>query len=319
MHHLRSPYLTERHPLVLLPAPMPASFQRRVFLLATATVPMLSACAGGPTPDRLAEARVAFTRIETAADGRLGVCAFRADGGPVVSHRGQERFPACSTFKTLAAAAVLARSDAVPGLLERVVRYGPADMVAYSPVTSRHGGEGMTYAALCAAALQYSDNTAGNLLLREIGGPAGLTRYVQTLGDPTFRLDRWETALNDAVPGDLRDTCTPDGMARSLQRLLLGDSLAPAHRARLVEWMRGNTTGDARLRAGVPAGWPVADKTGSGDYGTVNDVGVAWPPAGSPLVIAVYFTRGVQPAQDAPLRHDVVADATRAVVRALAG
>ncbi len=107
-------------------------------------------------------------------------------------------------------------------------------------------------------------------------------------------------------------------MARSLQRLLLGDALAPAHRARLVEWMRGNTTGGARIRAGVPAGWQVADKTGSGDYGTVNDIGVAWPPNGSPLVIAVYFTRAVQPAKDAPLRHDVVADATRAVVRALA-
>lgn len=291
---------------------------RRSFLLTTAAAPWLAACAGGPAPDRLAEARAAFARIETAADGRLGVCAFRADEGPVVQHRAQERFPACSTFKTLAAAAVLARSDAVPGLMDRLVRYGPADLVNYSPVTSKQVGEGMTYAALCAAALQYSDNTAGNLLLREIGGPEGLTRYARGLGDTEFRLDRWETALNDAVPGDPRDTCTPGGMARNLQRLLLGDALAPAHRARLAEWMRGNTTGGARIRAGVPAGWPVADKTGSGDYGTVNDIGVAWPPAGSPLVIAVYFTRAVPPAPDAPLRHEVVADATRAVVRALA-
>lgn len=283
-----------------------------------AAAPWFTACASRPTDDRLAQARAALGRIETAADGRLGVCAFRADGGPALLHRPQERFPACSTFKVLAAAAVLARSDAVPGLLDRVVGYGPADLVNYSPVTSRHVGTGMAYAALCAAALQYSDNTAGNLLLREIGGPAGLTAYARALGDGGFRLDRWETELNDAVPGDPRDTCTPEGMAHSLQRLLLGDALAPAYRARLVEWMRGNTTGAARIRAGVPSAWPVADKTGSGDYGTVNDIGVVWPATGAPLVLALYFTRTVQPAPDAPLRHDVLADAARVAVTALA-
>ncbi len=304
----------------MLPVP-PVSPHRRSLLLAAAAAPWLGACTtAAPIADAapLARARAALARLEAAADGRLGVCAFGASGGPVLRHRAEERFPACSTFKVLAAAAVLARSVVVPGLMERQVRYGREDLVPYSPVTERRAGEGMTCAALCAAALRYSDNTAGNLLLREIGGPPGLTAYARSIGDAAFRLDRWETALNDAAPGDPRDTCTPQGMARSLRRLLLGDALPPPQRAQLADWMRGNTTGDARIRAGVPAGWTVADKTGSGDYGTANDIGVAWPVSGAPLVIAVYFTQDRQPPAGAPYRSEVIAEAARIAVRALA-
>lgn len=153
------------------------------------------------------------------------------------------------------------------------------------------------------------------MLLRQLGGPAALTRYARSLGDDTFRLDRWETALNTAIPGDPRDTCTPADMARNAYRLLVGAALPAAQRAQLVEWMLANTTGDARIRAGVPAGWRVADKTGGVDHGSTNDLAVLWPTAGAPLALAVYFT---QPAENAKARDDVIAVATRIAVRALA-
>lgn len=290
---------------------------RRAWLQSALVAPWLSACAAPSSSDGSAAWQAALRRIEADAAGRLGVWARRSDGGPTLAWRADERFPLCSTFKVLAAAAVLDRSRRVPGLMDRVVPYGAADLVSYSPVTAKHVGTGLSYDALCAAALRYSDNTAGNLLLREIGGPEGLTAYVHALGDRTFRLDRWETALNDAVPGDPRDTATPAGIGRSLQRLLLGDALPPAERSRLVGWMRGNTTGDTRIRAGVPAGWAVADKTGSGDYGTANDIGVVWPTSGAPWTIAVYFTLDRQPPPGTPYRSDVIAAATRAAVQAL--
>jgi beta-lactamase class A len=183
--------------------------------------------------------------------------------------------------------------------------------VAYSPVTQQHLREGMTVAELCAAALQYSDNTAGNQLMKILGGPAAVTAFARSIGDASFRLDRWETALNSAIPGDLRDTCTPGGMAGNLQRLLLQDTLGGPQRQQLATWLRGNTTGATRIRAGVPAGWAVADKTGAGDYGSVNDIGVLWTPAGVPMVLTVYLT---QPRKDASGRNDVVAAAARIVV-----
>jgi beta-lactamase class A len=150
---------------------------------------------------------------------------------------------------------------------------------------------------------------------KQMGGPAGLTAYARALGDDVFRLDRWETELNSAIPGDPRDTTSAVAMMRTLQKLTLGDGLPPPQRKILIDWMLGSTTGDTRIRAAVPSGWKVADKTGSGSYGTTNAIGVAWPPGGAPIVIAVFFT---QPGKDADTRSDVVADATRAIVAALA-
>ncbi|RYY77709.1 MAG: class A beta-lactamase, partial [Comamonadaceae bacterium] len=185
-----------------------------------------------------------------------------------------------------------------------------ADLVSYSPVTQKHAGDGMTVAGLCAAALQYSDNTAGNLLIRLLGGIDAVTAYARGIGDSAFRLDRWETELNTAIPGDPRDTTTPAAMATSVQRLALGDALGAPQRAQFVAWLRGNTTGATRIRAGVPADWELGDKTGTGDYGTTNDVAVLWPPGRPPLVMAIYFA---QPASDAAARNDVLASAARIV------
>lgn len=288
---------------------------RRTLLLAAASVPFTSACtslAGRAGGSAAAQDRLAA--LESAAGGRLGVAALNTANGARISHRASERFPLCSTFKVLAASAILQRSAAESGLLQRRIAYTKDELVAYSPVTGKHAGEGMTVSELCAAALQYSDNTAANLLMKILGGPAAVTAFARSIGDDAFRLDRWETELNTAIPGDPRDTSTPAAMSRSLQRLALGDALGAAERGRLVAWMRGNTTGATRIRAGVPADWQVADKTGSGDYGAANDIAVAWPPGKSPVVMAIYFTQGDK---DAAYRNDVLATAARIVADAI--
>ncbi|MGN6279069.1 MAG: class A beta-lactamase [Sphingomonas sp.] len=251
--------------------------------------------------------------LEAKAGGRLGVAAVRTRDGARVDYRANERFAFCSTFKGIAVPAVLKRSETERGLLDRRIAYGKDKLVTYSPVTEKHVGTGMTVAELCAAAIQYSDNTAANLIIELLGGPAAVTRFARSIGDTVFRLDRIETALNTAIPGDPRDTTTPAAMTRDLQRLALGDLLGKPQRAQLIEWLAGNTTGDKRIRAAVP-GWRVADKTGTGEYGTTNDIAVVWPPKGSPIVMTIYFT---QSKPDASARDNVVADAARIVVAAL--
>lgn len=208
--------------------------------------------------------------------------------GATVGHRADERFLLCSTFKAIAVAATLRLRDDEPGLLDRVIHYDAADLLRHAPVTEQHVAEGMTVAGLCEAAVAYSDNTAANLLLELLGGPAAVTGFVRGLGDDVTRLDRTEPDLNVTTPGDERDTTTPAAMATTLRTLTLGDGLDPAGRELLVGWLRANTTGDESIRAGLPAGWQVGDKTGSGFQGEANDIAVAWPPDRAPLVITVY-------------------------------
>ncbi len=240
-------------------------------------------------PERLAA-------IEQASGGRLGVCALDVATGRRAGHREGERFPLCSTFKLLAAAQVLARVDEGRERLSRRVMFGPRDLVTYSPVTGRHAeGGGMTVAELCEAAITQSDNTAGNLLLASFGGPRGFTAYARSLGDPHTRLDRIETELNEARPGDPRDTTTPGAMLDDLQAVLLGEALSGASRAQLLQWLDANQTGGQRLRAGVPADWRVGDKTGSGDQGTANDIGILRPPGRAPVLVTAYLTETAAP------------------------
>ena len=235
--------------------------------------------------------RARWARIEAGTGGRLGIAVLDTATGRRAGMRMDERFPLCSTFKLLAAAAVLERCDAGKESLERRIVVRPADLVEYSPATGKHlGAPGMTLAQLCEAAITLSDNTAGNLLLASLGGPAGLTAYARALGDEATRLDRNEPTLNEALPGDARDTTTPAAMLADLQTLLLKNRLTPPSRRQLLDWLRANKTGDARLRARLPAGWTVADKTGSGERGTANDIGVIYPPGRPPILAAVYLT-----------------------------
>ncbi|GGC51016.1 class A beta-lactamase [Chelatococcus reniformis] len=254
--------------------------------------------------------------LERGSGGRLGVALLDTGTGRVAGYRLDERFPLCSTFKVLAAAAVLARVDGGVDDLDRRVVFQAADLVDYSPVTKeRVGGAGMTLEELCAAAMTLSDNTAGNLLLAAIGGPPALNRYVRSLGDDRTRLDRIEPELNEALPGDPRDTTTPAAMARNLNALVFGPALKPASRATLTGWLEANKTGDTRLRAGLPAGWRLGDKTGSGERGTANDVAVVWPPGRPPIVVAAYLT-GAGGSGDE--RSAVIAGVGRSIARAVA-
>ena len=247
--------------------------------------------------------------LERANGGRLGVAILDTASGRRINHRGEERFPMCSTFKWLAAAEVLARVDRGAESLSRRIEFAKTDLVPYSPVTEKHtGAPGMALAEICEAAITLSDNTAGNLLLDSMGGPAGLTAFARSLGDRHTRLDRRETALNEAIPGDPRDTTTPAAMLQDMHALLLGDVLSAQSRTRLVEWMVATRTGDARLRAGFSKGWRIGDKTGSSDNGVVNDVAIAWPPAGAPLLVAAYYAEATR---DGDARNAVLAEVGR--------
>ncbi|QDQ25975.1 class A beta-lactamase [Chitinimonas arctica] len=286
---------------------------RRTFLLTAAALPLIGACgsldiAAGP---RTATAQAQLAQLELAFKGRIGFFAIDTGNGSSLGYRADERFPMCSTFKMMLAAAILARSTQTDGLLKQRIQYGQHDLLPHSPITEQHLKDGMPVADLCAATVQYSDNGAANLLMKILGGPAALTAFAQSIGDHTFRLDRWETELNTAIPGDGRDTTTPAAMGRSLQGLALGNALPPPQREQLQTWLLGNTTGATRIQAGVPAGWRVGDKTGTGSYGTANDIAVLWPAHRAPVVVTVFTT---QKEQHAKARNDVIASAARIAV-----
>jgi beta-lactamase class A len=251
--------------------------------------------------------------LEATFGGRLGVCAVDTGTGAAVRYRADERFLMCSTFKVLAVSAILRLGQEQRGLLDRVIRYDRSQLLSNAPITSQHVADGMTVTALCQAAISHSDNTAANLLLQILGGPPAVTAFARTLGDQLTRLDRTEPDLNVASNGD-QDTTTPAQMLTDLRALVLGNDLDAARRDLLVGWLKANTTGDRSVRAGVPAGWQVGDKTGSGANGETNDVAVVWPPNRAPLVIAVY-TAPTDPKSAAG--YPTVAHATTTVVKAL--
>lgn len=228
--------------------------------------------------------------LETRLQGRFGVLIHDTETGKRWQHRADERFPMCSTFKYVLAAAILARVEAGEDKLDRRLPITAADLVPYAPVTQPQVGKTLTLAELCHAAVTVSDNTAANLLLRVLGGPAALTGFLRRIGDSVTRLDRWEPELNSALPGDPRDTTTPAAMTRTLETLLFGPALTPASKTQLTLWLIANTTGDAKVRAGLPKSWRVGDKTGSGARGTMNDVVAIWPPQRKPILLSLYLT-----------------------------
>lgn len=287
----------------------------RILCTAVLLIQTLQAAPPAPTPapaQALAQSRLAA--LEARAGGRLGVAALDTGTGRRISHRGEERFPLCSTFKVLLAGAVLARVERGQEHLNRPIAYTSADLLDYAPVTAARLAEGhMTVEALCAAAVESSDNTAANLLLQALGGPAEVTAFARSLGDAVTRLDRTEPTLNTAIPGDPRDTTSPTAMVDSLKAMLLGGALEPASCQRLEGWMRGCHTGGDRLRAGLPVTWAVGDKTGSGERGTVNDVAVLRPPGRAPIMVAAYYTGSRAPMKD---RNAVLAEVGRIVATA---
>jgi len=288
---------------------------RRAFLIGTALLlPAMRAVADGQAaaPATLPEdGNGPFAEIEQRVGGRLGVAALDTASGRRIGHRSAERFPLCSTFKFLAVAAALQRVDHHQESLDRRVPYGPGELLDYAPVTRQHLPEGaMSLSALCAAAMEYSDNTAANLLLQALGGPGAVTRYAASLGDSVTRLDRTEPSLNEALPGDPRDTTSPAAMLISMQAILLGGSLSSGSREQLEAWLVANTTGAARLRAGLPASWRVGDKTGTGKRGATNDIAILWPPGRAPILVAAYLADCSAPAD---ARNAALADVGRII------
>jgi beta-lactamase class A len=288
------------------------NLSRRTLLAgATAAVTLLTG-----TGAHAADAVTARLRaLEERYGARLGVFARRPSTGRSVRYRADERFPMCSVFKSLAAAAVLRDLDRHGEVLARRIHYTEDDLVIPgSDQTAAHLAEGMTVAGLAEVAITHSDNTAGNLLLRELGGPTAITRFARSLGDRITRLDRWEPELNTAEPWRLTDTTSPYAIGRTYGRLVLGDALDRRDRELLTHWLLHNTTSVNRFHAGLPKTWTIADKTGSGSYGTANDVGVVWTDTGDPIVLSVLST---MPAPDAVRDDALVADAAAVVAGAL--
>jgi len=295
---------------------------RRTALAITAALVLvpLGGCAADPaavatrpttTTTSTAAAPGELSRLESEFDARLGSYAVDTGTGDTIEHRADERFAFASTFKALAAGALLARAS--PADLNRRITYAGTKIVPNSPITARHVRDGMALRAVIEAAVRYSDNTAANLMFGELGGPAGFQQDLRGLGDRVTRSDRVETELSQAVPGDVRDTTTPRAFAADLRAYVLGDGLDADDRALLTRWLRTNTTGDEVIRAGVPDGWVVGDKTGSGGYGTRNDIAVVWPPGRAPIVLAIMSTRG----RDVDYDNALIARAAKATVTAL--
>ncbi|MET3637832.1 beta-lactamase class A [Curtobacterium oceanosedimentum] len=266
------------------------------------------------TPTADAATSRAFAALEEQYGARVGVVAIDTADGSSTGYRADERFAFASTNKAFIAAAVLDRSSGAD--LDEVVHYGRGDLLAYAPVTSQHVDEGMTVRALVDAALRQSDNTAANLLVDRLGGVGGVSRWLRGIGDDVTRVDRVEPDLNTAVPGDPRDTTTPAQSAADLRAVLLGDALDPDDRALLRSAMAGTTTGDGTIRAGVPDGWSVADKTGTASYGVRDDIAVVQPPGRDPIVLVVFTTRDGAGA-DAEPSDALVAAAARVAVRSI--
>ena len=252
--------------------------------------------------------RAHLAALESRHGGRLGVAIWDAGSGRRASYREDERFLMCSTFKLLLAAAVLERADRGAEKLDHPVVFDGDVLLEYAPVTRKHVGKpGMTIAQLCEAAITLSDNTAANLLLKQIGGPQALTHYARGLGDKSTLLDRYEPELNPY------DTTTPKSMLADMQQLLLGDRLSRSSRELLVRWLVACQTGLQSLRAGMPKGWRVGDKTGQWDgngSGANNDIAIVWPPDRKPLLVTAYYMNHTT---DPSTRKAVLAEVGRIV------
>lgn len=250
-----------------------------------------------------------LSALEARDGGRLGFVAQDLDSGRLLAWRGDERFVYCSTFKMFLAAATFLRVQAGEERLDRMIPVTRADMVNHAPVTEPAIGDALSVEALMKGTVEVSDNPAANLLLKANGGIDAMRAFYRGIGDADTTVDRYEPEMN-RLDGD-KDTIKPLSSAANLKRLLIdGDTpLSAPHKEKLLRWMIDTPTGQARLKAGVPAGWTVAHKTGTGGYGPTNDIGVLYPPTGAPVIVAAY-NHGAGEA--APERNEaVIAEATR--------
>ncbi|MGK9268805.1 class A beta-lactamase [Bacillus inaquosorum] len=253
-----------------------------------------------------------FVQLEKKFDARLGVYAIDTGTNKTIAYRPNERFAYASTYKVLAAAAVLKKNSIEK--LNEVIHYSKDDLVTYSPITEKHVDTGMSLKEISEAAIRYSDNTAGNILLQQLGGPKGFEKSLKQIGDHVTKANRFETDLNSAVPGDIRDTSTAKALATDLKAFTVDNTLTTDKRTILTDWMRGNATGDELIRAGAPIGWEVGDKSGAGSYGTRNDIAIVWPPNRAPIILAILSNRFTK---DAHYDNALIAEAAKVVLNDL--
>lgn len=250
-----------------------------------------------------------FSQLEKKFDAQLGVYAIDTGTNETISYRPNERFAFASTYKALAAGVLLQQNSI--DTLNEVIKFRKEDLVDYSPITEKHIDTGMTLGEIAEAAVRYSDNTAGNILFHKIGGPKGYEKALRQMGDRVTMSDRFETELNEAIPGDIRDTSTAKVMATNLKDFTVGNALPDDKRKVLTDWMKGNATGDKLIRAGVPTDWIVGDKSGAGSYGTRNDIAIVWPPNRSPIIIAILSSKDEI---EATYDNQLIAEAAEVVV-----
>ncbi|MDM5205595.1 class A beta-lactamase [Cytobacillus kochii] len=253
-----------------------------------------------------------FAQLEEKYGAKLGVYAIDTGNEETVAYQEDERFAYASTFKALAGAVLLKENPI--SILDEKRMYTKEDLVTYSPITEKYVDEGMTLREIAKAAMQYSDNTAGNLLFAELGGPDQLEKALRAIGDDVTEMDRLETELNEATPGDTRDTSTPKALATNLRMLGLTDELSEEKREIFQEWFKGNTTGDTLIKSGVPTDWIVGDKSGAASYGTRNDIAIVWPPNDEPIVIAILSNKQEK---EAEYDDQLIGEATEIVLETL--
>ncbi|KIV72741.1 Beta-lactamase class A [Bacillus mycoides] len=253
-----------------------------------------------------------FSQLEKKFDARLGVYAIDTGTNRTIAYRPNERFAFASTYKALAAGVLLQQNSTEK--LNEVITYTKDDLVEYSPITEKHVDTGMKLGEIAEAAVRSSDNTAGNILFNKIGGPKGYEKALRQMGDRVTMADRFETELNEAIPGDIRDTSTAKAIATNLKDFTVGNALPADKRKILTEWMKGNATGDKLIRAGVPTDWVVGDKSGAGSYGTRNDIAIVWPPNRAPIIIAILSSKDEK---EATYDNKLIADAAEVVINAL--
>lgn len=254
--------------------------------------------------------------LEKRDNAVVGLYAVNLATNLTVAHRDNDMFAMCSTFKAYLSARVLQKAQRGELAMTDMLHVDPAAVIANSPISGPKAGSSLSLNELCQAVLQRSDNTAANMLLHLIGGPPAITEFARSIGDDRTRLDRFELELNSALPGDPRDTSTPRALGGGIRAILTEEVLDQAHRKQLEDWMRGNLT--SRMRAGLPPGWTSADKTGTGDFASTNDIGIVYGPNGEHILLAI-MTRTRSDNPKAKALGQLIADVTTLALPTLRG
>ncbi|EJU9974647.1 CARB family carbenicillin-hydrolyzing class A beta-lactamase [Vibrio alginolyticus] len=228
--------------------------------------------------------------LEQQTSSRIGVSVRDTQADERWDYRGDERFPLMSTFKTLACAKMLSDMDSGKLSKNATAKVDERSIVVWSPVMDKLAGQNTRIEHACEAAMLMSDNTAANLVLNEIGGPKAVTMFLRTIGDKATRLDRIEPRLNEATPGDSRDTTTPNAILNTLRTLVEGETLSYESRVQLKIWMQDNKVSDSLMRSVLPTGWSIADRSGAGGHGSRGINAIIWKENHRPVYISIYVT-----------------------------